>query len=176
MGKDSISQRITKSSFLTHEEVTSIETWIKKLNRYSLHTQNQKITYIKNMFSHSYRILGQGLNRIVFDLGNGHVLKIALSEVGLLSNKNEHSLYTDCHPSVKKYLCPVKEHGNGWIVMKKMDDKLPPTLQNFNKLINLHARFFSQGILPVDLRPVNTALDKKGKLKIIDYGLFMKFV
>ena len=87
--------------------------------------QQQRMVIANNTLKFKYKMIGHGFNRIVYDLDNGYILKIALSYVGLIGNANEAYLYNNCNEEVKKYLCPVKEFGSGWIIMKKMETNAP---------------------------------------------------
>jgi hypothetical protein len=117
-------------------------------------------------------MIGYGFNRIVFDLNNGYILKIAMCDVGLIGNANEAHIYNNCKKEVKKYLCPVKEFGSGWIIMKKMDNKVPFAIMEYAKLIELQINFLMHGIIPIDLRLANVAYTEDNQMVVIDYGLF----
>lgn len=99
-------------------------------------------------------------------------MKIALCEMGMIGNANEAYLYHNCNKEVQKYLCPVKEFGTGWIIMKKMDTKVPLAIMEYTKLIGLELKFLRYGIIPIDLRLANVAYSKDHEMVVIDYGLF----
>ena len=162
-----------KSSMLSRKEIETIETWISQMGIYQLfETVTQKMVIAKNTLNFKYKMIGHGFNRIVYDLDNGYILKIALSYVGLIGNANEAYLYNNCNDEVKKYFCPVKEFGTGWIIMKKMDTKVSYTIMEYTKLIELELKFLSYGIIPIDLRLANVAFSEDDEMVVIDYGLF----
>ncbi|MGA5688496.1 hypothetical protein [Cytobacillus pseudoceanisediminis] len=119
-----------------------------------------------------YNVIGGGSHRIVYDLRNGYVLKIALRKRGFKSNKTEYNLYINCPPEVQKHFCPVMELGQGWLIMKKMVNKVPGSSEYEQKIANLRNLFLSYGIEPLDLKRKNLALTKNGEIIVIDYGNF----
>lgn len=161
-----------ESSFLTSKEIDSIDEWISKMAIYPLSIPREKIKLAQRTLELPYKVIGNGLNRMVYDLGNGYVLKIALSEIGLKSNTQEFNLYHSSHPDILKFLCPVMEKGQGWIVMKKMDRKVSISLVNLQKLSELTMKLLLKGIVPVDLRLSNIALTDDNQMVVIDYGFF----
>lgn len=144
------------------------------MSKYPLRTPRQKVQLAKCTLTLPYKIIGNGLNRMVYDLGNGYVLKIALSKIGLISNTKEFNLFHNSDLEIQQYLCPVIEMGQGWIVMKKMNRNVPMKLVNLQKLIELRKKFLRYRILPVDLRLGNVALTQDNHMIVIDYGLFIK--
>ncbi|MEH7560166.1 hypothetical protein V7169_05635, partial [Priestia megaterium] len=66
----------------------------------------------------------------------------------------------------------VKEVGHGWIIMKKMDVKVPVEICN-KELIPLKNKFRDAGIKPRDMGNSNIMLSKKGKITVVDYGNFI---
>jgi hypothetical protein len=162
-----------KSSMLSRSELQTIESWISEMGKHQFFKTARQIMLIaKKNINFKYEMIGHGFNRIVYDLNNGYILKIALSEMGLIGNENEAYLYKNCHKEVQKYLCPVKEYGSGWIIMKKMDSKVPLAIPEITKLIELEFKFLRYGIMPVDLRLANVAFSEDNEMVVIDYGLF----
>ncbi|MGE8078851.1 hypothetical protein [Peribacillus loiseleuriae] len=162
-----------KSSMLSREEIKAIEFWISQMGEYHFFTTTeQRIVPAKNILKFKYKMIGHGYNRIVYDLNNGYILKIALSEIGLIGNANEAYLYNNCNEEVQKYICPVKEFGSGWIIMKKMDTNVSHEIMEYAKLIELELIFLSYGIIPIDLRLANVAISEDNEMVAIDYGLF----
>ncbi|HEY2420778.1 MAG TPA: hypothetical protein VGI04_05160 [Neobacillus sp.] len=162
----------SETSFLTRNEMDSIEAWISIMRIDPLSIPKEKMKLAQRTLELPYRIIGNGLNRMVYDLGNGYVLKIALSGLGLISNTQEFNLYHTSHPDIQKYLCQVMEKGQGWIVMKKMDRRVSLNLVNLQKLSKLTMKFLLRGIVPVDLRLSNIALSDDNQLVVIDYRFF----
>ena len=163
-----------KSSFLSPAEIHSIHSWMAELKRHWYKIPSHQKYHSKKVLKLNYEIIGHGLNRIVYDLNNGYVLKIAISAVGLMSNENEYDVYHNCDDEIKRYLCPVIEKGYGWIIMKKMKSKLSHAIKESPKLIKLELKFIRHGILPVDLRFANVAYTEENEMVVIDYGLFSR--
>ena len=157
------------SFILSDLDVQAIQLWLSKMNDYKDESYEQRINYIKSNLRLNYKFIGAGWNRIVYDLQNGYVLKVAIRDCGFLSNEREYHLYTHGPPRLRKHLCPVKKYGHGWIIMEKVDLK-PPINQSFNK--KLIKTFLRAGIEPHDLKVANLGLSKKGKIIVIDYGNF----
>ncbi|MFJ8069937.1 hypothetical protein ACIQZD_13430 [Peribacillus sp. NPDC096447] len=171
-GTERIHQQ-NKSTMLSMQEIRAIESWISQIGISSFYkTVGQKISTASKTLKFKYKMIGHGLNRVVYDLNNGYILKIALSEVGLISNANEAYIYNNCNEEVKKYLCPVKEHGTGWIIMKKVDTKVPFAIKEYTKLIKLELKLLRYGIIPIDLRLDNVGYNENDEMVVIDYGLF----
>jgi hypothetical protein len=147
----------------------SISRWIAKLGRYNRLTSKRRAKIARAKLRLPYRRLGHGVHRLVYDLGNGFVLKVAISLRGMKCNELEHRLYASCTKPIKKHLCPVVEFGQGWIVMKKM--KVPCTGKH-HKLKLLRKKFRKAGILPKDMRRANLAT-YKGRIVVVDYGNFI---
>ncbi|MFF2498804.1 hypothetical protein [Peribacillus sp. NPDC058075] len=162
-----------KSTMLSRQEIKAIESWISQMGKFQFfETSGQKMTSAKKTLQFKYKIIGHGFNRVVYDLNNGYILKVAFSEIGLLSNENEAYIYNNCNEKVKKYICPVEEHGTGWIIMKKVDTKVPFTIKEYTKLIKLELKLLTYGIIPIDLRLDNVGYNENDEMVVIDYGLF----
>ncbi|MFD6210116.1 hypothetical protein [Peribacillus sp. NPDC060253] len=172
LGKERLYQP-NKSKMLSRQEIKAIESWISQIGTFQfLNTADQQMVTAKKTLKFKYKMIGHGFNRVVYDLNNGYILKIALSEVGLISNANEAYIYNNCNEEVKKYICPVKEHGTGWIIMKKVDTNVPLAIKEYTKLINLELKFLRYGIIPIDLRLDNVGYNENDEMVVIDYGLF----
>lgn len=171
-GKERIHQP-NKSKMLSRQEIKAIESWISQMGPFQFYkTVIQKVSTARKTLKFKYKMVGHGFNRVVFDLNNGYILKIALSEVGLISTANEAYIYNNCNEEVKKYLCPVKEYGTGWIIMKKMDINMARAIMEYPKLIKLELKFLKYGIIPIDLRFANVGFTENDEMVVIDYGLF----
>ncbi|MFP3511289.1 hypothetical protein SB775_16880 [Peribacillus sp. SIMBA_075] len=169
-GKERIHQP-NKRKLLSQQEIKAIESWVSQMWTYQFYkTARQIVSTASKTLKFKYKMIGYGLNRVVYDLNNGYILKIALSEVGLISNANEAYIYNNCNKEVKKYLCPVKEYGLGWIIMKKVDTKV--SIREYTKLIKLELKFLRYGIIPIDLRLDNVGFNENNEMVVIDYGLF----
>ncbi|MGE7903249.1 hypothetical protein ACQKNS_02415 [Peribacillus sp. NPDC094092] len=162
-----------KSTMLSMQEINAIENWISQMGKFQFYkTAGQRISTARKSLKLKYTIIGHGFNRVVYDLNNGYILKVAFSEVGLISNANEAYIYNNCNVEVKKYLCPVKEHGTGWIIMKKVDTRVPLAIKEYAKLIKLELKFLRYGIIPIDLRLDNVGYNENDEMVVTDYGLF----
>ncbi|MED3790079.1 hypothetical protein P4576_23205 [Peribacillus frigoritolerans] len=171
-GKERLHQP-NKSAMLSMQEIKAIESWISQIGIFQIYiTAGQLVSTARKTLKFKYKIIGHGFNRVVYDLNNGYILKIALSQVGLISNANEAYIYNNCNEEVKKYLCPVKEYGTGWIIMKKVDTKVPFAIKEYTKLIKLELKFLRHGIIPIDLRLDNVGYKENDEMVVIDYGLF----
>ncbi|MGG4263864.1 hypothetical protein [Peribacillus simplex] len=171
-GKERIHQP-NNNKMLSKQEIKAIESWVFKMWKYRFYkTPRQMASVASKTLKFKYKMIGNGLNRVVYDLNNGYILKIALSELGLISNANEASIYNNCKEEVRKYLCPIKEHGTGWIIMKKVDTKVSNPIKEYTKLIKLDLKFLRYGIIPIDLRLDNVGFTENNEMVVIDYGLF----
>lgn len=160
------------SLILSEREIQSINVWISKMDPYKGKDPGQKVKKAESILKLKYKRIGNGRSRIVYELNNKYVLKIALSEKGLKGNQTEFEIYKNCPPKLRKHLCPVKEFGYGWIIMKKISLKVPKNEIYDEKLSQLRDRFLKAGIIPHDTRSCNIMLSKKDKIIIIDYGNF----
>jgi len=154
----------------------SISRWIAKMgqyNRLTLGQYNRLMPKRRAKMARAerrlpYRSLGHGSFRLVYDLGNGYVLKVAISSSGMRCNELEYRLYASCTKPIKQHLCPVVGFGHGWIMMKKM--KVPGT-GTHHKLKLLSEKFRKAGIQPNDMRRANSAM-YEGRIVVVDYGNF----
>ncbi|KQU15119.1 hypothetical protein ASG61_29735 [Bacillus sp. Leaf75] len=160
------------SAILRDEDIKSINLWITKMKQYKTQDKEWMTKAAVRALKLDYKIIGYGYERVTYDLRNGYVLKVATSELGLKSNKNEFIIYNNCHAKLKEHLCPIKDFGYGWIIMKKMTVPVPRTERYDNQLKYLKKRFRKYGVRPKDLVRPNLALTKKGKIVFIDYGDF----
>ncbi|MFD0049769.1 hypothetical protein ACFVHQ_10615 [Actinomycetes bacterium NPDC127524] len=167
-------KREESSDFLTAEEIESIKKWVDILRQYQFFPISTIVEAARLKMELKYPFLGHGFNRMVFDLENGYVLKIAFSDLGLRSIQQEYELYRDCPKDVKHLLCEVKEQGHGWIIMKKMMIKPSADIKTSYKIFDLYMEFLKHGIIPGDLRLGNVAISESSEedLVVLDYGLF----
>lgn len=118
------------------------------------------------------KVFGEGDSRIVYDLGNGYVLKVAKSKKAIKYNESEIRIYNACPSSLRKHLAMIKRYGRRWLIMKKYDRKFPKTRRYANKLNKLMTEFRKHGIVPHDITRDNLRLTHNGMIKVIDYGNF----
>jgi hypothetical protein len=127
------------------------------------------------------KIIGVGARRIVYDLGNGYVLKVAKSKYGIKSNKREVITFNSSPARVKKLLGKITyyEYKFHWVIMKKYTRKFPHSKKYKRKLYHLRRLFRNKGIYPYDVvsrkgKPNynNLRIKKNGRIAVIDYGNF----
>lgn len=153
--------------------IQSIHLWISKMKQYNSLGLYKRVNIAKKVLKLKYKIIGIGHNRIVYDLKNGNVLKVAISNLGLRNNSIESNIYTKCPSYLRKHLCPVKKNGHGWIVMRKMGTKVPINNRYDTQIDQLRQRFIEAGIKPEDMmNRANLALSKDRQIIVIDYGNF----
>lgn len=124
--------------------------------------------------------IGKGRNRLVYNIGNGYVLKVAKSDKGIKCNKQEVMLYMSLTAFLKKHLGQIIDHEGEyrWLIMKKYRLKFKISKMNLKKLEKLRNIFMKNGINPRDLsnsrgpKCGNLRLNNKGALIVIDYGKF----
>ncbi|MEW9668942.1 hypothetical protein [Ammoniphilus sp. 3BR4] len=124
------------------------------------------------------KVIGSGKARIVYDLGHGKVLKVAKKTCGVKDNENEVNIYKSSSSSIRKHLARIKDHGTGWLIMKKVHKEFPRSIHYKKKLLKLKHKLKRHGIIPADIltrhnNPKRSNLRiKKGKIIVIDYGKF----
>jgi hypothetical protein len=127
------------------------------------------------------KIIGEGARRIVYDLGDGYVLKVAKSKYGIKSNKREVITFNSSSARVKKLLGEITYYENKyhWVTMKKYTRKIPHLKKYKRKLYRLRRKFRKYGIYPYEVvsrngKPnyQNLRLKKDGRIVVIDYGNF----
>jgi hypothetical protein len=145
---------------------------MSKMKRYKDLSLEEKISKCKRRLKLNYKVIGNGKHRIVYDLNNGYVLKVAITNWGVENNKTEFDMYTNCPRQLRNNLCPVKEHGEGWIIMNKVDTNTPVDSKYKKKLRQLKKEFIENGINPKDMWRENLALSEEMEIIVIDYGNF----
>lgn len=66
--------------------------------------------YIQNVESKGYKLLGSGTNRVVFELNNNTIIKIARPEYNYvrgMSNRREYKQFKNATKNQKELLAPV---------------------------------------------------------------------
>ncbi|UUZ93608.1 hypothetical protein LJK87_02340 [Paenibacillus sp. P25] len=119
--------------------------------------------------------------RIVYDLGNGYVLKLAKSKKGIKCNRMEADLYRSTKESLKRHLAEIKSHDPSyrWVMMKKYSTAFPNRPAYRRKLKHLVERLRASGITPskgvgrynTPYAP-NLRLKRNKEIVVIDYGGF----
>ena len=163
---------------VSSDDRRSISRWIDKMGRYNRLTMGQynrltserRAKIARAELRLPYRSLGHGFYRLVYDMGNGYVLKVAISSSGMRCNELEYRLYTSCTKHLKQHLCPVVGFGHGWIMMKKV--KVSGTGKH-HKLNLIRKKFRKAGIQPTDMRRAGNSAMYEGRIVVVDYGNFM---
>ncbi|GGG13848.1 hypothetical protein [Paenibacillus abyssi] len=160
-----------KSLYLTIDDLISIRYWVSEMLKYRTRSAEKRVKRAVKSLQLPYKLLGSGKSRIVYDLLNGYVLKIPITKDGLQCNQMEYDIYAHCSSKLRKYLCPVMEHGDGWIIMKKMIQRVNLTEDDEDKLLKMKKRFSQEQVLIFSLKAKNLRL-YKDRIIIIDYGNF----
>lgn len=79
-----------------------------------------------------YKIIGKGSGRIVYDLENGYVVKVAINAKGFAQNHAEHYLYSDDKTGIFARILHVEEN-HKYIIMEKAEKirNLSPVRNHF---------------------------------------------
>jgi hypothetical protein len=169
--------------YLKISDLEPIKLWIKELKilQYQYKPKGTEDPRDWSKLKLPYNVIGSGRHRVVFDLKDGYVLKVAITLKGIKCNKREAETYKSAPASLKNRLTEVKEQGHGWIIMKKIDNAVPDTEENRKKIIRLQNEFIKNGIDPKDIvnrkkkpRWRNIRLSEEGQISVIDYGNFEK--
>ncbi|MDF2676204.1 MAG: hypothetical protein K0Q97_497 [Bacillota bacterium] len=126
-----------------------------------------------------YKFIGMGSGRIVYDLENGYVVKVAKNKKGIAQNKTEYKISLLDNTNLFAKVLDVSENFEYLIMEKaiKINDiyyvwkyfnvRSNKQLYRVKELQNISYRY---GLLLIDLRrPVNWGL-LNGRPVIIDYG------
>ncbi|MES9774994.1 hypothetical protein [Priestia megaterium] len=162
------------SVFLSNWEMKPIKLWLLKMYHYKDKSKSERANKAKTILQLKHKMIGNGRNRIVYDLNNGYVLKIAITKWGIQNNKTEFKIYKHCPVDLREHLCLVKEAGHGWIIMEKMQVEVPDEIYD-KGLIKLKNKFLDARIKPKDMWKSNMRLSKKGKITVVDYGNFIMY-
>lgn len=118
------------SKYLKSKKLKHIQKWIKILEKGEIAEQSEEWSKKLKL---PYKAIGVGKHRVVFDLGNYLVLKVAKIAKGITCNKNEVDLYQSVPSSLQKRLCKIVEYGHGWLIMKKINKIVPKKKKYKNK-------------------------------------------
>ncbi|TMV48633.1 hypothetical protein FE783_16390 [Paenibacillus mesophilus] len=163
------------SKYLKPKDLERIGRWVKKLDSYML-LDRPSDDIVLGVLNLPYKYIGSGRHRIVFDLDNGYVLKVARMGKGIQRIRNEVDLYHSVPFDLKIHLCKIADYGEGWVVMKKLDQKVPRNEQFYKKTKIMHDKFSHFGMKLSDVtdgkkaKMGNVRLSKGKKIVIIDYG------
>ena len=167
---------------LSENDLISINYWISNLEHQRISNKKTRlkvVTQAKNSLNFDYKYIGSGRSRIVFDLGVGFVLKIAISYNGINGNEREFNYYTQSPEDLRKHLCPVEDYSHGWIIMKKIEPPLQKDEKYNKQVLEVEKKFIRYGIYPGDIwrdkglpRYENLSVSDEGEIIVIDYGNF----
>ncbi|WP_309119566.1 hypothetical protein [Paenibacillus sp.] len=165
------------SIFLTEADEGRIRRWVEALESDRIGSSSDEETAAR--IGLPYPIAGVGKHRVVFDAGEGLVLKVAKVQEGVERNGTEVWLYDRSPPELRRHLCPIVDFGYGWIVMKKMAARVPSRDRYVEQLDRICEGFLAAGLVIMDLyarrlnRPKqgNVRFDeKRDKVVLIDYA------
>ncbi|MFS0907471.1 hypothetical protein AB3N02_31365 [Priestia aryabhattai] len=71
------------SVFLSNWEIKPIKLWLLKMHHYKDKSKSERANKAKTILQLKHKMIGNGRNRIVYDLNNGYVLKIAITKWGI---------------------------------------------------------------------------------------------
>lgn len=133
----------------------------------------------KNISSGTFKYLGKGSGRVVYDMGNGYAVKAARNQKGIAQNKAEYKIAKNDNSGLFAHILIVSEDFK-YLVMDKADKVNSMAFvwtyfgvrnnKQFYRLKELHEACSRNGVLPWDLgRSANWGLIN-GKPVVIDYG------
>ena len=136
-----------------------------------------------NISSQTYKRIGSGSGRRVFDLGNGYVVKMAKNKRGFAQNEAEYQISSTDHSHLFAKISQVSEDFS-LLIMEKAEK-----IEKFSEVLNYyHVKsnrqlFKIEGlneisskynlVLPELCRPVNWGKIKERPV-IVDYGFTWK--
>ncbi len=134
----------------------------------------------RNVRKHSYRFLGSGSGRQIFDLGNGYVIKIARNRKGLAQNEAEYQIYKSGSNELFAPIVAASPSLN-MIIMERANrhSDNSPVWRYFGvnnnyelkQIPQIHSAIKKNGLVFSDLRRPSSWGTINGKPVIIDYGL-----
>lgn len=125
-----------------------------------------------------YKPLAFGKHRLVYDLGNGCVLKLPRVPKGILCSAIEAGVFRHAPRGLRKHLCPVVAAGDGWVVMPKLNRALPARRTYEKKVTRILKKSLDAGVRISDIVGRNSGkpnrdnirLDAKDRVVLIDYA------
>jgi len=147
----------------------------------SCYTKDHKFdedTYILKRYFEKYRMIGWGLSRQVFNIGNGEVMKIAYARghqdgytYGLACNYNEHLVYHSLSGELREMFCPVSSVSkDGFFAVMKdaMRMKTGPLADR----LSIYSKFVQTALIMMEIHPgeIFDCEDNILNGYIIDYG------
>jgi len=133
---------------------------------------------ILNLNKRSYKYIGSGSGRKVFDLGNGYVVKVAKNSKGVAQNKAEFEIASGCRSRLFAKI-PIASRDFSLLIMEKAD-----RIRHMSKVwsyynVSSNKELFqlkelmdipTYGLLLPDLRKSASWGIIKNRPVIIDYG------
>jgi len=132
-----------------------------------------------NIKNKTYRLIGVGSGRLVYDMGNEYVVKAAKNKRGIVQNKEEHQIASMVHNNIFAKVIATSEDFNYLIMEKAEKINNISEVWNYYSVKNNRELFeleqFSQlttkyNLLYHDLFRCNSWGLIKGKPVIIDFG------
>ncbi|MDQ1914279.1 hypothetical protein RAC89_28270 [Paenibacillus sp. GD4] len=163
------------SKIIDRETKSMVRKWIKKMKKKNYPKGKKTGKRAEKKLKLPYKTLGIGNYRIVYDMDNGYVLKVATTKQGIKSNQIEKKIYKKSPRSLQKHLAKVKKSGFGWVIMKKAEE-ISEKKRYIKKITRLKKKFGKAGIIARDIlrnKPIWHNIGKlKRKIVLIDYGKF----
>ncbi|MFC6230661.1 hypothetical protein ACFQI7_22820 [Paenibacillus allorhizosphaerae] len=109
-------------------------------------------------------------------MGKGYILKVARVTKGMKCNSREVRLYHRVPSSLRKHLGKIVDHGDGWLIMRKIDKHLPKTRDYKKKVSKVYRKFKRYGVKISDIiqsgkpNKANIRVNKKRRVVLIDYA------
>lgn len=165
-----------KSKYITFSARRKLKRWNAKLEKENI-TEYDVIDVISEI-DLPYEYIGSGKHRVVFDIGNGHILKVPRTLKGIRCNHQEIELFQSAPPELKNHLCKIKDYGPGWLVMKKMNKGIKQNEQTKAEVYRIYNDFCLSGMRISDIvnkksgnpKRNNLRRSKKHGIVIIDYA------
>ncbi len=133
----------------------------------------------KNIGIKKYQLIGSGSGRLVYDLDNGYVVKMAKNKKGLLQNKAEYQIASANKSRLLAKILAISDDFQ-YLIMEKAEKIKAMSevltyyeVHNFRELFRLEdfKEFTNKhDLLLVDLRRLNSWGVVKGKPVLIDFG------
>lgn len=74
----------------------------------------------RNLNMHKYSLIGSGSGRLVYDLDNGYVVKVAKNKKGIVQNKAEHEISTMSKSGLLAKVIAISENSH-YLIMEKAE-------------------------------------------------------
>lgn len=138
-----------------------------------------------NLKKKSYRLIGVGSGRLVYDMGNEYVVKVAKNKRGIVQNKAEHQITSKAHNNIFAKVIAISENFIYLIMEKAEKIKHVSEVWNYYSVKNNRELFelkefcdltTKYNLLYSDLFRANSWGLVKGRPVIIDFGFTKEVV